>query len=139
MLKLVRHLTEAVQSPVAADVSPLKSNSNSSQSRFTSAVTLFLFDEPTTGLHFDDVRVLLQVFQRLVDSGDSVIVIEHNLDVIKCADWVIDLGPEAGDQGGQIVVTGTPEVVAKCKTSHTGRFLQTIIGQHSLATARYKL
>ena len=89
--------------------------------------TLFLFDEPTTGLHFDDVRVLLKVFQRIVDTGHSVVVIEHNLDVIKCADWVIDLGPDAGERGGQLVVAGTPEDVAACKTSHTGRFLREIL------------
>jgi len=83
-----------------------------------------LFDEPTTGLHFDDVRVLLQVFQRLVDSGHSVLVIEHNLDVIRAADWVIDLGPEAGEQGGQLVVAGTPETVAACRASHTGHALR---------------
>jgi excinuclease ABC subunit A len=93
------------------------------------AATLFLFDEPTTGLHFDDVRVLLQVFQRLVDAGHSVIVIEHNLDVIKCADWVIDLGPEAGDGGGQIVAEGTPEQIANCSASHTGRALKTVLNQ----------
>ena len=89
--------------------------------------TLFLFDEPTTGLHFDDVRVLLAVFQRLVNAGHTVLVIEHNLDVIKCADWVIDLGPDAGDEGGQIVVTGTPEGVAKCEASHTGGFLRELL------------
>ena len=91
------------------------------------APTLFLFDEPTTGLHFDDVRVLLKVFQRLVDAGHSVIVIEHNLDVIKCADWIIDLGPEAGDDGGRIVAQGTPEEVAACPASHTGRFLRELL------------
>ncbi len=126
-LKLVRHLAEATQSPVAADVSPLKSKLSSSQSGLTAATTLFLFDEPTTGLHFDDVRVLQQVFQRLVDAGHSIIVIEHNLDVIKCADWVIDLGPEAGASGGKIVAQGTPEEVARCAASHTGRFLRSIM------------
>ena len=85
---------------------------------------LFLFDEPTTGLHFDDVRVLLQVFQRLVDAGHSVLVIEHNLDVIKCADWVTDLGPDAGERGGRLVAAGTPEQIAACESSHTGRFLR---------------
>jgi excinuclease ABC subunit A len=89
--------------------------------------TLFLFDEPTTGLHFDDVRVLLQVFQRIVDAGHSVVVIEHNLDVIKCADWVIDLGPDAGERGGQLVVCGTPEQVAMSEQSHTGAFLREVL------------
>jgi excinuclease ABC subunit A len=86
--------------------------------------TLFLFDEPTTGLHFDDVRVLLQAFQRLVDAGHSLVVIEHNLDVIKCADWVIDLGPEAGQDGGKLVVCGTPADVRNCVASHTGEALR---------------
>jgi ABC-type glutathione transport system ATPase component len=89
---------------------------------------LFLFDEPTTGLHFDDVRVLLRVFQRLVDEGHSVLVIEHNLEVIKCADWIIDLGPDAGDQGGQIVATGTPGEIVQCEESHTGRALREVWG-----------
>jgi excinuclease ABC subunit A len=86
--------------------------------------TLFVFDEPTTGLHFEDVRILLKVFQRLVDAGHSVLVIEHNLDVIKSADWVIDLGPEAGDRGGEIVAQGTPAQIAACAASHTGRALR---------------
>ena len=91
---------------------------------------LFLFDEPTTGLHADDVRMLLQVFQHLVEAGHSVVVIEHNLDVIKCADWIIDLGPDAGDQGGQIIVEGTPEKVAACEQSHTGQALRGVLKQH---------
>ena len=86
--------------------------------------TLFLFDEPTTGLHFEDIRILLLVFQRMVDQGHSVVVVEHNLDVIRQADWVIDLGPDAGTQGGRIVVTGTPETVAAHPTSHTGTHLR---------------
>ena len=89
--------------------------------------TLYVLDEPTTGLHFEDIERLLGVLQRLVDGGNSVIVIEHNLDVIKCADWVVDLGPEGGAGGGQVVATGTPERVAKVKASHTGRFLSRII------------
>jgi excinuclease ABC subunit A len=93
----------------------------------TPAPTLFLFDEPTTGLHFDDVRVLLKVFQRLVDAGHTVLVIEHNLEVMKSADWIIDLGPDAGDQGGRVVAAGTPEEIAACSESHTGRALRTVL------------
>jgi excinuclease ABC subunit A len=89
--------------------------------------TLYLLDEPTTGLHFDDIRRLLEVLGRLVDRGNTVIVIEHNLDVIKCADWIIDLGPEGGQAGGWIVVEGTPEEVAAHPTSHTGRFLRPVL------------
>jgi excinuclease ABC subunit A len=92
-----------------------------------SKLTLFVFDEPTTGLHFEDVRVLLTVFQRLVDQGHSVLVIEHNLDVIKSADWVIDLGPEAGAEGGRLVIAGTPETVANCDASHTGIALREVL------------
>ena len=82
---------------------------------------------PRPGLHFDDVRVLMKVFQRLVNAGHSVIIIEHNLDVIKCADWVIDLGPDAGDEGGQIVAQGTPEEIANCPESHTGQALKEVL------------
>jgi excinuclease ABC subunit A len=89
---------------------------------------LFIFDEPTTGLHFDDVAMLLQLFQRLVDRGHSLVVIEHNLEVIKSADWIVDLGPEAGDAGGEIVATGTPEQIAQAENSHTGKFLAQILG-----------
>src|SRR5581483_5639288 len=88
---------------------------------------LLIFDEPTTGLHFDDVAMLLRLFQRLVDRGHSIAVIEHNLEVIKCADWVVDLGPEAGDAGGGVVAVGTPEQIVKVKNSHTGRFLRRVI------------
>ena len=88
---------------------------------------LLIFDEPTTGLHFDDVAMLLRVFQRLVDSGDSIIVIEHNLEVIKCADWITDLGPEAGAYGGELVAEGTPEQVAGVSGSHTGAFLREVL------------
>jgi excinuclease ABC subunit A len=83
-----------------------------------------LLDEPTTGLHFDDVRKLLEVLAELVDLGNSVVVIEHNLDVIKFADYVIDLGPEGGEKGGWIVAEGTPEKLARVKSSYTGQFLQ---------------
>ena len=90
---------------------------------------LFIFDEPTTGLHFDDVAMLLQVLQRLVDAGHSLVVIEHNPEVIKCADWILDLGPEAGDEGGEVVAAGTPEQLAKVEKSHTGKFLKRILGR----------
>ena len=89
--------------------------------------TIYILDEPTTGLHSDDVRKLLEVLQRLVDAGNSVVVIEHNLDVIKCADHLIDLGPEGGDGGGTIVVTGTPEEVAACPASYTGQYLKKLL------------
>ena len=89
--------------------------------------TIYILDEPTTGLHSDDVRKLLEVLQRLVDAGNTVVVIEHNLDVIKCADHLIDLGPEGGDGGGTIVVTGTPEEVAACPASFTGQYLKRML------------
>ena len=89
--------------------------------------TLYLFDEPTTGLHFDDIRKLLAAFDKLLDHGATLLVIEHNLDIIKSADWVIDLGPEGGDRGGEIVVQGTPEQVARTKDSHTGRHLARVL------------
>lgn len=112
-LKLVSYLAESA----AAD---LASRADTAQ---PSLRTLFLFDEPTTGLHFEDVRVLLNVFHQLVDAGHSLLVIEHHLEVIQSADWVIDLGPEAGEDGGRIVVAGPPERVAECQDSHTGQAL----------------
>jgi excinuclease ABC subunit A len=90
--------------------------------------TIYLLDEPTTGLHFEDVRRLLTVLSRLVDQGNTVLVIEHNLDVIKTADWLIDLGPEGGSGGGLVVAEGSPEDVAKVEGSHTGRFLRPLLG-----------
>ena len=86
--------------------------------------TIYILDEPTTGLHFEDIQKLLVVLHRFVDSGNTVIVIEHNLDVIKTADWILDLGPEGGDGGGQIIAQGTPEAVAKIKKSYTGQYLR---------------
>ena len=105
-LKLVRHL---------ADESAHAKQNGSARGN------LLIFDEPTTGLHFDDVAMLVKLFQRLVEAGNTIVVIEHNLEVIKCADWVIDLGPEAGDEGGKLVAAGTPEAVARIDASHTGR------------------
>jgi len=89
--------------------------------------TLYILDEPTTGLHFEDVRLLLEVLHRLVDKGNTVIVIEHNLDVVKTADWVIDLGPEGGDDGGAVVAAGPPEDVARAPGSHTGKVLRAML------------
>ncbi|PYK68102.1 MAG: excinuclease ABC subunit A, partial [Verrucomicrobia bacterium] len=117
-LKLVSHLTDT---PVLAGVSPANKNRAAGTAASTERTggNLFIFDEPTTGLHFDDVAMLLQLFQRLIDAGHSLVVIEHNLEVIKSADWIIDLGPEAGDDGGEIVAAGKPEQVAKIERSHT--------------------
>jgi len=97
--------------------------------------TLYVLDEPTTGLHFEDIRKLLQVLQRLVSAGNTVLVIEHNLDVVKTADWIVDLGPEGGDQGGKVVAVGTPEEVAADPDSHTGRFLAEVLGSLPLTVA----
>jgi len=89
--------------------------------------TLYILDEPTTGLHFADIQQLLDVLHRLRDHGNTVVVIEHNLDVIKTADWLVDLGPEGGSRGGQIIACGTPEEVANMPQSHTGRFLKPLL------------
>jgi excinuclease ABC subunit A len=96
-------------------------------SKRSSGKTLYLLDEPTTGLHFDDIKKLLYVLNRLVEAGNTVVVIEHHLDVIKTADFVIDLGPEGGTEGGQIVGTGTPEEITQIPQSHTGRYLKKIL------------
>ena len=98
--------------------------------------TFYILDEPTTGLHFDDVRQLLEVLQRLVNAGNTVLVIEHNLDIIKAADYVVDLGPEGGDRGGTIVACGTPEEIAEVPESHTGRFLARIFAENEARKSR---
>src|SRR5438105_12577985 len=123
-LKLVSHLVER-----HAPSRPGNGRETAPPSDPVVVGNLFIFDEPTTGLHFDDVAVLLGLFQRLVDAGHSLVVIEHNLEVIKSADWVIDLGPEAGDGGGEIVAIGTPEEVAKNEHSHTGKFLKRMLAK----------
>ena len=102
-------------------------------SRRSTGRTLYILDEPTTGLHFEDVRKLLEVLHELVEQGNTVVVIEHNLDVIKTADWIIDIGPEGGDGGGRIVATGTPEQVAKVADSHTGRYLAPMLKARRVA------
>jgi len=98
--------------------------------------TLYILDEPTTGLHFHDVAKLLEVLHELVKSGNTVVVIEHNLEVIKTADWIIDLGPEGGDGGGEIVAAGTPEQVVKEKRSYTGQFLKPVLARKPAAKRR---
>ncbi len=118
-LKLVRHLAETENVE--------RSTPNSQRPNGKAPGNLLIFDEPTTGLHFDDVAMLLRLFQRLVDRGHSIVVIEHNLEVIKCADWIVDLGPEAGDAGGEVVAVGTPEQIAKIQKSYTGRFLRSVL------------
>jgi excinuclease ABC subunit A len=119
-LKLVRHLTETGEQ-----------NAETGK--------LFIFDEPTTGLHFDDVAILMRLFQRLVEAGNTIVVIEHNLEVIKCADWIIDLGPEAGNDGGDLVAAGTPEALAKVDASHTGRYLRSVIPGEAKRSRRIPL
>ena len=96
-------------------------------SRRATGRTLYILDEPTTGLHFDDIKRLLGVLARLVDTGNTVLIIEHNMDVIKTADYIIDLGPEGGDRGGQILACGTPEEVAAVHTSYTGQYLRALL------------
>ena len=102
-------------------------------SRRATGRTLYILDEPTTGLHFEDVRKLLEVLHSLVDQGNTVVVIEHNLDVVKTADWVIDIGPEGGDGGGRIVATGTPEDIVKIEASHTGHYLKLMLKPRRMA------
>jgi len=98
--------------------------------------TLYILDEPTTGLHFEDVRKLLEVLHALVDQGNTVVVIEHNLEVIKTADWILDLGPEGGDGGGRIIADGTPEDIAASPESYTGRFLAPLLLRDTVKKAR---
>ena len=97
--------------------------------RRSTGQTLYVLDEPTTGLHIDDVKRLMAVISRIVDNGDSVVIIEHNLDVIKLADYIIDLGPDGGDNGGMVIAKGTPETVSKVKKSYTGEYLSKILNK----------
>jgi excinuclease ABC subunit A len=132
-LNLVAHLAErggaAIMpsqeaTPAAAPRPAAKKQSKLAKPSAAVPPALLIFDEPTTGLHFDDIALLLRVFHRLVDAGNSLVVIEHNLDVIKCADWVIDMGPEGGGAGGRVVAAGPPEVIAGDPRSITGQYLK---------------
>ncbi len=127
-IKLLRYLSDeplgAEDSPDDEDTSDSSRDKLPASTQASRQTRLFILDEPTTGLHFEDIRLLLGVLQRLVEQGDSLVVIEHNLDVLKCADWIIDLGPEAEMEGGKVVVAGTPETVAATSGSHTGAFLR---------------
>lgn len=130
-LKLVGHLAETDNARLPnGKATPM----NRRHAANLGVGNLFIFDEPTTGLHFDDVAMLLRLFQRLVDRGHSIVVIEHNLEVIKCADWIVDLGPEAGDAGGDVVAVGTPEQISKIANSHTGKFLRHVISSGAKRT-----
>jgi excinuclease ABC subunit A len=123
---------EAQRVKLAAHLASTRSESRSSANgQKGGSRVLYILDEPTTGLHFDDVGKLLVAFRKLIDSGGSLLVIEHNLDVIKSADWVIDLGPEGGSAGGQIVAQGTPEEIAATPQSHTGQWLARVLPTHT--------
>ena len=130
-MKLAAHLTPRSREEHAR--SRESQNGSGTGSRPSPKRTLYIFDEPTTGLHFDDVSKLLAAFRRLIEAGGSLVVIEHNLDVVKAADWVIDLGPEGGERGGEVVVTGTPEAIAKNRKSHTGRWLSRVLSNNGNA------
>jgi excinuclease ABC subunit A len=128
-MKLAAHLTPHSREDRPSRVA-VENNENGSKRRASPRRTLYIFDEPTTGLHFDDVSKLLAAFRRLIEAGGSLIVIEHNLDVVKAADWVIDLGPEGGERGGEVVAVGTPEAIARNKKSHTGQWLSRILSKN---------
>jgi excinuclease ABC subunit A len=104
-------------------------------SKVATGTTLYILDEPTTGLHFADIEKLLETLQRLVDAGNTMLVIEHNLDVIKQADWIVDLGPEGGEAGGEVIADGTPEEIAAVEESFTGQFLRQILPAREVAAA----
>jgi excinuclease ABC subunit A len=132
-VKLASHLatarSNAIRTGSSSDLFNQSGNPTAAQIAARSrSRTLYILDEPTTGLHFDDVQKLLAAFRKLIDGGGSLLVIEHNLDIIKSADYVIDLGPEGGDAGGQVVATGTPEQIAAHPASHTGHHLRPLLG-----------
>lgn len=122
------YLTLGQQAPTLSGGEAQRLKLATELARTSTGRTLYLLDEPTTGLHFEDIRILLEMLQRLVERGNTVVVIEHNLDVIKCADWVVDLGPGGGRDGGRIVAQGTPEEIAANPASLTGRYLRAELG-----------
>jgi excinuclease ABC subunit A len=126
-VKLASHLATA-RSIVNRNAQPTQPDSAAQATARARSRTLYILDEPTTGLHFDDVQKLLGAFRKLIEGGGSLLVIEHNLDVIKSADWVIDMGPEGGAAGGQVVATGTPEAIAGNPASYTGQYLAPVLG-----------
>ena len=126
-MKLAAHLQPGSRAPSLRAAAPKRKRR-----------ILYIFDEPTTGLHFDDVSKLLFAFRRLIDAGGSILVIEHNLEVIKTADWVIDLGPEGGDRGGHVVGAGPPEAIAEMKNSYTGQYLKHVLNGNGHPTATKK-
>jgi len=105
-------------------------------SRKATGRTLYVLDEPTTGLHFADIEVLLAALMDLRDQGNTIIVIEHNLDVVACADWVVDLGPEGGEGGGEVVAAGTPEQIVQCERSHTARYLRDVLARSAPVSSK---
>jgi excinuclease ABC subunit A len=128
-MKLAAHLTPRSRDDNSAPTDD-RQNGRGPSRKAAKRTILYIFDEPTTGLHFDDVSKLLAAFRRLIEAGGSLVVIEHNLDVIKAADWVIDLGPEGGARGGQVVTVGTPEAVARNSKSYTGQWLSRVLSKN---------
>jgi excinuclease ABC subunit A len=127
---------EAQRMKLAANLPGARASANSNGNKVKRRFgPLYIFDEPTTGLHFDDVSKLLAAFRRLIDAGGSILVIEHNMEVIKTADWVIDLGPEGGERGGYVVGAGTPEEIAALPNSYTGQFLAQVLNGHAATLA----
>jgi len=127
-MKLAAHLTPRFRDERTSNQG--SENGSGTLRKSSPLRTLYIFDEPTTGLHFDDVSKLLAAFRRLIEAGGSLVVIEHNLDVIKAADWLIDLGPEGGARGGEVVSVGTPEAVARNKKSYTGQWLSRVLSKN---------
>lgn len=137
-MKLAAHLTPAGRPRTFTNGTETDEQREQRKQARAGRGTLYIFDEPTTGLHFDDVSKLLTAFRKLIEAGGSVLVIEHNMDVIKTSDWVIDLGPEGGIHGGEVVVTGPPETVAKSTKSYTGKWLARVLKEEGALSNGHK-